>query len=115
MKKAAVLFFALLLGSCSETTSSFERKMVVSPKQLVFSQGENLKPLSVTHTCTCPFTWIIYASDSSGVFKTINGSSDHSALQISIDRSKLTIDTTRMWLYVNSNYGLDSVDVTIYR
>jgi len=112
----AVVLLMFIAAGCSETTSSFERKMELSPKTLVFQPSENMKTVSITHTCTCAFSWHCTTKDTSGALILVaSGSGDNSAVPIQVDRSKLTVDTLVTYVHVTSNYQPDSVLVTVYK
>lgn len=112
---ALVLLIFIAVG-CSETTTSYERKMELSPKTLVFQQSETQKTVSITHTCTCAFSWQCTSRDTSGALILVtSGSGDNSAVPIQVDRSKLTVDTLITYVKVTSNYQPDSVLVTVYK
>ena len=112
----ALVLLMFIAAGCSETTSSFERKMELSPKTLVFQPSENMKTVSITHTCTCAFSWHCTTKDTSGALILIGtGSQDNENVPIQIDRSKLIVDTLITYVHVTSNYQPDSVLVTVYK
>jgi hypothetical protein len=111
-----LLLLIFIAAGCSETTSSFERKMELSPKTLVFQPSETQKTISITHTCTCAFTWHCTTKDTSGALVLVaSGSGDNTAVPIQVDRSKLMVDTLITYVHVTSNYQPDSVLVTVYK
>lgn len=115
------LLFTLLLlvfffTGCNESTTTFERKMVLSPKTLVFTPSETQKTISITHTCTCGFSWQCKTRDTSGVLVLVpSGTGDNAAVPIQVDRSKMVRDTLITYVNVTSNYQPDSVLVTVYK
>jgi hypothetical protein len=110
-----LLSVIFIVAGCSETTS-FERKMELSPKTLVFQPTEMIKTISITHTCTCPFSWKCATRDTSGTLVLVaDGSGDNSAVPIQIDHTKMTLDTLITYVNVTSNYQPDSVLVTVYK
>lgn len=112
----ALVFLIFIAAGCSETTTSYERKMELSPKTLVFQPSETQKTVSITHTCPCPFSWKCITKDTSGALILVaSGSGDNSAVPIQVDRSKLAVDTLITYVHVTSNYQPDSVLVTIYK
>ncbi len=90
--------------------------MVITPKALTYTPSDNIQPLSITHTCTCPFSWNVNVLTATQVLKDTSGSGDNTKVSISIDRSKLTFDTLHATLQITSNgYGTDTVRVTILK
>lgn len=90
---------------------------MIDPHTVLFTALDSVKAVSITHTCTCPFSWtsqvlpvspwLIVPADTSG---------DHADIPFRIDRSKLTADTAIAVVHIHSNsYGEDSVTVTVYR
>jgi hypothetical protein len=112
----ALVLLVFIAAGCSENTTSYERKMELSPKTLVFGPSETQKTVSITHTCTCAFSWHCTTKDVSGALVLVaSGSGDNTAVPIQIDRSKLTVDTLVTYVHVTSNYQPDSVLVTVYK
>lgn len=111
-----LVLLVFMAAGCSDDTTSFERKMELSPKTLVFQPSETQKTVAITHTCTCPFSWHCTTKDTSGALVLVaSGSGDNSAVPIQVDRSKLTVDTLITYVKVTSNYQPDSVLVTVYK
>jgi hypothetical protein len=116
MKIVSLILLVFIAFGCSESTTEFERKMVLSPKTLVFEPSETQKTVAITHTCTCPFTWHCTTRDVSGTLVLVaSGSGDNTAVPIQVDRSKMTVDTLVTYVKVTSNYQPDSVLVTVYK
>ncbi len=117
MKIVVALFLLMFIAAgCSETTTSYERKMELSPKTLVFQPSETQKTVSITHTCPCPFSWGCTTKDTSGTLILVaDGTDDNTSVPIRVDRSKMTVDTLITYVNVTSNYQPDSVLVTIYK
>jgi hypothetical protein len=91
--------------------------MVVSPMSLVYQHGDSVKTLSITHTCTCPFTWYVTQTPADGVMKDTTGYGDNTSVPIRvIDRSKIQGDTLRTSLVISGgSYGVDTIPVTIIK
>jgi hypothetical protein len=90
--------------------------MTVSPLSLVFESGDSVKTVSITHNCTCPFTWSGSPVDTSGLLNAFFGEGDNTAVQVSINRSKVPTDTTieKSWHVTSNGYGEDTIHVTIH-
>jgi len=118
-KMIKTLILLLVIGSClgcDSAVTAEEQKMTVTPLSLVFESGDSVKTLSVTHNCTCPFTWNGTPVDSTNTLKAFSGSGDNTAKEVSILRANLTVDTLNAYWVVTSNgYGTDTVRVTIIR
>src|SRR5437870_1282761 len=108
---------AVIFGCDDNTTSIVEHKQLVSPKTLVFAKGESVKNLSITHTCTCPFSWNVNVLTVTPALKDTSGTNDNASVPISIDRTKLPADSVIYATFeVASNYAnRDTVQVTIVR
>ncbi len=105
-----------ILGCSNSPTSIIIHELVVSPKALIFMHGDTTKTLSITHTCTCPFNWGVHVLTSTSVLQDVSGNGDNTKVPITIDRSKLTVDTLYSLLQITSNdYGTDTVQITIFR
>src|SRR6185312_5027933 len=107
-KRLLILSFSLLslLTACSSTNGPVtEEHMIISPQVLTFGKGDSTKQLSVTHSCTCPFTWYL-AKPTIANWLTIptTGSNDNTKIPVSIDRTLLAQSTTNeTFLVVTSN------------
>ena len=115
MKFLFLLGFAVVMIGCSNPTTVSTHEQVVTPKILTFMHGDVVKTLSITHTCTCPFPWYVKVLTVTSVLKDTNGLGDNTKVPISIDRSKLTVDTLSSMLDISSSFGRDTVQVTVYR
>jgi len=118
MKLLFVLGLAVAMMGCSNDPTTYTaREMIVTPKSLTFASGVSVQNLSITHTCTCPFSWVVNVLDStSAVLQPTNGSGDNTKVTINIDRTKLTKDTLKSFLQITSNgYGTDTVLVTVIK
>lgn len=117
MVKAIILL--LIIGSyvgCESAVVSEERRMTVSPLSLVFEPGDSVKTLSITHNCSCPFSWNGTPVDSTNTLIAFSGTGDNTGKEVAIMRANLTVDTLQTYWVVTSNgYGTDTVRVTIFR
>jgi hypothetical protein len=108
----------MLFMGCSDTSTQIEaHEMVISPQSLVFQHSDQVKTLSITHTCTCPFSWYVTVTPANGVLKDTTGYGDNTSVPLRIaDRSKMTTDTLKTSYVITSNgYGTDTVAVTVIR
>jgi hypothetical protein len=113
MKYAFVISIALLFAGCS-VAPAVQEYMIVAPHSIVFSPSALDSTVSITHSCTCPFSWNASVSPVSPwlTFQT-SQSGDKSDIPISIDTSLLFADTNRATILIISNsYGDDSIVVT---
>jgi len=109
-------FLVTMIGCSNNPTTYTTHELVVNPKALTFSHADTAKILSITHTCTCPFSWNVNVLTATSVLQNTSGSGDNTQVSIKIDRAKLTIDTLNAALQITSNgYGTDTVQVTIIR
>jgi hypothetical protein len=117
MKFLFVFVFATVMIGCSyNPTTVLKHELVVSPMSLTFPSGVSVQHLSITHTCTCPFSWTVNPLDLSLVLPSPRGNWDSTNAWIVIDRSKLTVDTLHSSLQITSNgYGTDTVQVIVIR
>ena len=116
MKFFFLLLFAIVMISCSNNPATVSvQEQVVTPKSLTFMPGDTMKTLSITHTCTCPFSWNVNVLNADSVLKGMSGTGDNTNVPIRIDRSKLNVDTLHGMLQVKSSYGADTVQVTVIR
>lgn len=117
MKVFFLFAFGAIFFGCSDTTTTYTKhELVVTPKILTFAHGDTIRTLSITHTCTCPFSWNVNVLDSTRVLQNLSGIGDNAQLQIHIDRSKLSGDTLKSSLQITSNgYGTDTVQVTVLK
>ena len=106
---------AFVVG-CDSTTTVEEKAMTVTPLSLTFQAGESSKTISITHNCSCPFTWNGTPVDSTGTLMAFSGTMDNTAKDISIMRANLQSDTLNAYWVVTSNgYGTDTIHVTVIR
>ncbi len=115
MKILFICLFAIAINGCTTDTTYTVHEMVVSPKSLTFSSGDTVKTLSITHTCTCPFSWNVNVLTLTSVLQNSTGSGDNTQVPIKIDRTKLTRDTLLASLQITSVYGKDTVQVMILK
>jgi hypothetical protein len=120
MRKLLILPLAWLaiigtiVPGCSNTPIIVE-KMVISPDTLVLHPADSATTVSITHTCTCPFSWsaTVYPASNwlvSGQNISSYQSGDKSDVAVSINRYLLTADTSRAMIHIASNaYGEDSI------
>jgi hypothetical protein len=116
----AVFLFALfccassaMLAGCA-TDPIIQEHMVIAPNTLTFRSPTTDSTISITHTCSCPFSWHDSVSPPASwlTFPTYQ-SGDKSDVPISINRALLTADTSRATIIIVSNsYGNDSILVT---
>ena len=111
-----VFILILALQSCA-TEAPVQEKMVIDPHMLVFMRGDSVKTVSITHTCSCPFTWTSSVLPvSAWLTVPASTSGDHTDIPFSIDRSKLLSDTSSAVVHIISNsYGTDSIVVVAYK
>jgi len=113
----AISLFTLLAG-CS-VAPAIQERMIIAPHTIVFPSSTSDSIVSITHSCTCPFSWndSIYPPSASAWLtfpESLTG--DKSDVPISINRSLLTMDTTHATILIISNsYGNDSIAVTAIR
>jgi len=117
MKYILLIAFAGIFAACNDnSTTVIQHEMVISPKTLTYAHGVSTQNLSITHTCTCPFSWYVNVLDSTLVFKDTSGVGDYTQVPITIDRTKLSADTLHVRLQITSNgYGTDTVAVTVLK
>jgi hypothetical protein len=116
MKRIVFFAIAVLFAGCTNNpTTVATHEQVVSPKALIFMPADQVKTLSITHTCTCPFPWSVSVLSATQVFKDTSGYGDNTKVPITIDRTKMTSDTLNAVLSVSSSYGRDTVLVTVYK
>lgn len=120
MKRLPVLLL-VLLSACT-VPDVVQERMVISPSAIVFPSSRSDTTVSITHTCSCPFSWTAtldtVGHHSSAGWLTLGPNfpasmtGDHASIPLSIDRSKLLAsrDTTTIVIASNS-YGVDSIVV----
>ncbi len=108
----AAIFAAIFLG-CS-VAPSVQEHMIISPHTLVLSSSKPDTTVSITHSCTCPFTWNATVSPAAPWLTfPASQTGDKTDVPLSIDTSLLTADTNRATILIISNsYGDDSIVVT---
>jgi hypothetical protein len=116
MKYLFVIAIACTAFACSNSSQTIDiQHQVINPHSLVYAPGVSSQNLSITHTCTCPFTWYITAITPNAALADMTGNGDNTAVAISIDRSKLTVDTLKDALQIRSIYGYDTVQVMVLK
>lgn len=117
MKKLLLIGLAAAFFGCNDNgTTVIEHALVVTPKTLTFAHGVSSQNLSITHTCSCPFSWNANPLDTDKVLQAASGFWDSSHALITIDRSQLKQDTLHSRLQIISNgYGTDTIAVTVLR
>jgi hypothetical protein len=115
MKYLSSIFIAALFVGCSVASPVQQEYMIVAPHSIVFSTSTpDTMTVSITHSCTCPFSWNATVSPASA-WLSFPGSltGDKTDIPISVDTALLTADTTRATILIVSNsYGDDSIVVT---
>ena len=121
----AVFLFVLACGASSAMLAGcandpiIQERMVIAPDTIAFRAPSADSTISITHTCTCPFSWngtISPTADTAWLHFPSYQSGDKSDVPISINRSLLTADTSRATIIIVSNsYGNDSILVTAIR
>ena len=107
----ALLTFGL---SCTSTTQIVEEKMVITPRRILFTPGHSDTTVSITHTCTCPFSWHATLRTTVpwlrlGTNFPASLTSDHAAIPCSIDRTALMAPDSTVILITSNAYGADSI------
>lgn len=110
------LWCMMVLTSCA-TESVQPERMVIAPRTLEFSSADTAKSVSITHTCTCPFTWwTSVPAEASWLQVPASMQGDHTDIRILVDRSKMTSDSVHAYVRFTSNaYGVDSLEVIARR
>jgi hypothetical protein len=107
------MLLTVLFAGCS-VAPAVQEHMIIAPHTIVFSSSAPDSTVSITHSCTCPFSWDATVSPVSLwlTFQT-SQSGDKSDIPISIDTALLPADTNRATILIVSNsYGDDSIIVT---
>lgn len=117
MRFLFLLVIAVAFVSCSDSISNTGtvQKQVITPRVLIFASADTVKTISITHTCTCPFSWNVNVLTATQVLKSFSGTGDNSNVEIHIDRSKLTGDSLHAAMEIHSVYGRDTVQVTVLK
>lgn len=112
----AIVAMAALIAGCANDTPEPER-MVITPKSLTFSATDTTKSISITHTCTCPFTWwASVPTEATWLNFPASMQGDHQDVAVSINPAKLTADSAHCFVRITSNaYGIDSIEVMAHR
>jgi hypothetical protein len=113
MKYACVFFIAAALAGCS-VAPAVQEHMIIAPHTIVFSSTTQDSTVSITHSCTCPFTWNATVSPvSPWLTFQLYQSGDKTDIPISVNDTLFTADTNRATILIVSNsYGEDSIVVT---
>ncbi|MDP4200058.1 MAG: hypothetical protein Q8922_06425 [Bacteroidota bacterium] len=119
MKLLRLLFLlSPVVAGCLTNPPITQEYMTVSPRSVVFAKGDSGSTISITHSCTCPFTWtskITPSSASAWLQFPPDTTGDHSNIQISVLPSHMSADTNRATITITSNsYGMDSIEVVAY-
>jgi hypothetical protein len=113
MKLFSLLVLSLLFVSCNTTEPLVQERMIINPTKLEFAPGEASKAVSITHTCTCPFSWTGTPSNNTPWLPAFDGKGDNSKYQLTIDTAKLPVGTSTGYYVVTSNgYGTDTLRIT---
>jgi len=117
MKYLFLIAFAFTAFACSNSLDQTVdiQHQVITPHTLVYPHGISTQSLSITHTCTCPFDWNISVLTNTTVLSATSGNGDNTNVPITIDRTKLTVDTLVSALQIKSIYGYDTVQVTVLK
>ena len=116
VRACVALCCVLVASSCATETVQPER-MVIAPRLVTFSPADTLRTVSITHTCTCPFTWwTSVPADAAWLVAPASMQGDHADVPIRVDRSKMSSDSAHAFIRFTSNaYGIDSLEVRAYR
>jgi hypothetical protein len=102
------------LTGCA-TNPIVQERMVIVPDTIVFHPSTTDSSISITHTCSCPFSWsatISPTADTAWLHFPTYQNGDKTNVPISIDRAKLSADTSRAAIAIASNsYGTDKIMV----
>lgn len=110
---------ALVLSACSIDPPTTSEYMIISPKSITFAKGDSATAVSITHSCTCAFSWHASLTPASAVswlvFPT-DTTGDHKSLPMITRPSLYPNDTNEAWISINSNhYGADTIHVIAIR
>jgi hypothetical protein len=111
------LLLLILFGGCATAPPVIQEHMVISPSSFIFQAPDSATTVSITHTCTCPFTWTSSLRRSVpwltlGQNFPASMTGDHASIPLTIDRSKLTQPRDSTVIAIASNsYGVDSITV----
>ncbi len=118
MKYLLPILLSTLFAGCS-VAPAIQERMIIAPHAIVFPSSTSDSAVSITHSCTCPFSWnatISPSIDTAWLTFQTSMTGDKSDVPISIHRSLLTADTNRATILILSNsYGNDSIAVTAIR
>src|ERR1051325_10340183 len=110
--------FLVLMPGCVSEPPTTREYMIISQKNIVFSQNDSIHHISITHSCTCPFSWTAHLNDTSVHWLEfpIDSSSavigDHNNIFIGTYPSLYTKDTNDVTITViSNNYGSDTIHV----
>src|SRR5437016_3964568 len=95
-----LILAANILGCSDNTTTIATHELQVSPHSLTFAHGVSMQTLSVTHSCTCPFSWNLNYLIVTPILKDTSGTGDNTKVPIWIDRTTMTADTLNALLQV---------------
>jgi len=94
---------ALGLGGCFPSTAVVPEYMTVSPHLLTYTPPETVHTMSLSHSCSCPITWtILPPANTPWLHVGTSQVGDIAHDSVVIDRSLLTLDTTRALLQIST-------------
>jgi hypothetical protein len=121
VKPLRLIYLSILivaLASCANEPIVQEH-MIITPDTIVFAPSVADSTISITHSCSCPFTWNATVSpiaDTAWLTFPTYQSGDKSNVPISIKRMLLTADTTIAKIILASNsYGDTTIVVKAIR
>jgi hypothetical protein len=121
----------LFSGCVSEPVTTSEH-MIFSTKIITFQRGDSLKTVSITHSCTCPFSWSSIVVPDTGI-KTSPGDTawlifpwvkptkmigDQHSVPIETRPRWYDADTNRTTIIIqsdNNTYGTDTLQIVAIR
>jgi hypothetical protein len=112
----AAIIFSSLFAACSSSTAIVQERMVISPQRIAFDPPASSKLISITHTCTCPFSWNATVDSARAWFTIpqnfpVTKQGDDSFIPLSIDRTKLTANDSVVVRIKSNSYGTDTIMV----
>jgi len=117
MKPLRFLFLlpCLMVIGCLTAPPVIQEYMIINPHTVAFTKSDTVSAVSITHSCTCPFTWISKitpASAAAWIVFPADTTGDHASIQIGVLPSLMPADTNRATItIVSNNYGTDSIQV----
>jgi hypothetical protein len=111
----AICCASLVTFTGCSTDPIVQERMVIAPDTIVFRPPTTDSSISITHTCSCPFSWsatISPTADTTWLHFTTYQNGDKTNVPISINRANLIADTSRAAISIASNsYGTDTIVV----